>query len=330
MSTAEFPAPPKVVRTLRPWAGGAAKQVHETDGQLLEVPLSGRRIIVATSAGFCWGVQRAFNKVLDIAANHPERHPVSTFGPLIHNPQAVRMLEQRGIGVIEEIPKRLSGTVVIRTHGVPPAERKQLEASGAKVCDATCPDVGVIQGTVRKHLRSGYFIVIIGHREHPEVKALLGFAEKRGSCVNSAEEVAALPADLEKVCVVSQSTQQREKFNRLVALLKERYPHCLVFDTICRSTDMRQQEVRELACAVDAMVVVGGRNSSNTNRLAEISRAIGAPTFLIETDEEIVPSAFEGCQTIGVTAGASTPRWVIERVVERLESMHVEGGETGE
>lgn len=280
-----------------------------------------RQIIVAKSAGFCWGVQRAFNKVLDIASNHPERRPVYTYGPLIHNPQAVQMLKQQGIAVIEEIPPRVEGTVVIRTHGVPPTERKKLEESGAKLCDATCPDVGIIQGTVRKHLKQGYYIVIIGHREHPEVDALLGFAENKGACVNSAEEVAALPDDLGKVCVVSQSTQQREKFNALVALLKARYPRCLVFDTICRSTDMRQQEVRELAKEVEAMVVVGGRNSSNTNRLAEISRAMGTRTFLIETDEEIDSSDFNDIYNIGVTAGASTPRWVIERVVSRLESL---------
>lgn len=280
-----------------------------------------RKIIVARSAGFCWGVQRAFNKVLDIARNHPERRPVFTYGPLIHNPQAVEMLSQQGIAVIEEVPEKLDGTVVIRTHGVPPAERRLLEDSGAMICDATCPDVGIIQGTVRKHLRQGYFIVIIGHREHPEVKALLGFAEKSGACVNSAQEVSSLPENPGKVCVVSQSTQQRENFNSLVALLKARYPQCLVFDTICRSTDMRQEEVRELAGQVDAMVVVGGRNSSNTNRLAEISRAMGAPTFLIETDAEIDPSEFSEFKAIGVTAGASTPKWVIEKVVERLEGI---------
>lgn len=256
-----------------------------------------------------------------MAKNRPEHRPVFTYGPLIHNPQAVKMLEQKGIAVLEEIPEKLDGTVVIRTHGVPPLDRKRLEGSGAKLCDATCPDVGVIQGTVRKHLRLGFYIVIIGHREHPEVKALLGFAEKKGACVNSADEVKSLPADLGKVCVVSQSTQQREKFNFLVGLLKERYPNCVVFDTICRSTDMRQQEVRELAGKVDAMVVVGGRNSSNTNRLAEISRAMGTKTFLIETDEEIHASDFDGVDIVGVTAGASTPRWVIERVEKRLEEI---------
>ena len=280
-----------------------------------------RQVIVAKSAGFCWGVQRAFKTVLDIATNHPEHRPVYTCGPLIHNPQAVRMLEQKGIGVLDEIPERLKGTVAIRTHGIPPAERKRLESCGARICDVTCPDVGIIQGTVRRYLRKGYFIIIIGHREHPEVRALLGFAEKRGACVNSPEEVKRLPADLEKVCVVSQSTQQRERFDSLVSLIKARYPGCLVFDTICLSTEQRQQEVRKMARQVDAMVVVGGRNSSNTNRLAEISRGLGTPTFLIETDEEIDPTDFENAYTIGVTAGASTPSWVIEGVVGKLKEL---------
>jgi 4-hydroxy-3-methylbut-2-enyl diphosphate reductase len=280
-----------------------------------------RRIIVAKSAGFCWGVQRAFNKVLDVAMNHSENRPVYTYGPLIHNPQAVEMLKQKGIGVIDEIGDDMKGTVVIRTHGVPPAERKRLEASGARICDATCPDVGIIQGTVRRHLRLGYYIIIIGHREHPEVMALLGFAEKRGACISSPEEVDCLPEILGKVCVVSQSTQQRAKFDALVALIRERYPECVVFDTICRSTDSRQQEVREIAGEVDAMVVVGGRNSSNTNRLAEISREMGAKTYLIESEIEILSTDLEGAQVIGVTAGASTPSWVIEGVVEKLKSI---------
>jgi (E)-4-hydroxy-3-methyl-but-2-enyl pyrophosphate reductase len=283
--------------------------------------MSGKRIIVAKSAGFCWGVQRAFNKVLDVAQNRPEHKPVYTYGPLIHNPQAVEMLKQKGIGVIEEIGDDMGGTVVIRTHGIPPAERKRLEASGARICDATCPDVGIIQGTVRRHLKQGYFIIIIGHREHPEVKALLGFAEKRGACINSAEELEALPEDLGKVCVVSQSTQQRAKFDALVSLIRERHPECVVFDTICRSTDSRQQEVREIAGEVDAMVVVGGRNSSNTNRLAEISREMCARTHLIESESEIEAKDFDDANVIGVTAGASTPSWVIEGVVGRLQAI---------
>lgn len=277
-----------------------------------------KKIIVAKSAGFCWGVSRAFEKVMRIAESEPGPKPVYTYGPLIHNPQAVEVLEQKGIRVLQEIPPKLQGTIVIRTHGVPPQERRRLESTGAAICDATCPDVGMIQGTVRKHLRQGYFIIIIGDREHPEVKALLGFAEKNGTCVISVEEIERLPSDLQRVCVVSQSTQQRAKFEELVAIIRSRYPSAVVFDTICRSTNIRQEEVRELAKEVDAMVVVGGRNSSNTNRLAEISREMGTPTFLIESDGEIDVEKFKEFDAIGVTAGASTPKWVIEQVIARL------------
>lgn len=277
-----------------------------------------KKVIVAKSAGFCWGVSRAFEKVMKIAEQIPGQKPVYTYGPLIHNPQAVEVLEEKGIRVLQEIPSKLQGTVVIRTHGVPPQERRRLEATGAAICDATCPDVAMIQGTVRKYLRQGYFIIIIGDREHPEVKALLGFAEKNGTCVISAEEVEKLPADLSLVCVVSQSTQQRKKFEELVELISKRYPKSVVFDTICRSTNIRQEEARELAKTVDAMVVVGGRNSSNTNRLAEISREMGTPTFLIESDGEIDEEKFKDFDSVGVTAGASTPKWVIEQVIARL------------
>lgn len=280
-----------------------------------------KRIIVAESAGFCWGVSRAFDKIMEIVERHTSQKPVYTYGPLIHNPFAVEMLEQKDIRVLREIPERLKGTLVIRTHGVPPAERRRIEQCGAAICDATCPDVGKIQGTVRAHLHQGYFIIIIGDSEHPEVKALLGFAEKNGACVMSRDEIGKLSDNLGKVCVVSQSTQQRSKFEELVGCIRDRYPECLVFNTICRSTSIRQEEVRNLAGQVNAMVVVGGRNSSNTNRLAEISMEMGAPTFLIESDDELDFDELTKFATIGVTAGASTPRWVIEKVVARLEEM---------
>ncbi|MFH1873991.1 MAG: 4-hydroxy-3-methylbut-2-enyl diphosphate reductase [Pseudomonadota bacterium] len=280
-----------------------------------------KKIIVAKSAGFCWGVSRAFEKVLKIVENNSEGKPVFTYGPLIHNPQAVSLLEEKGVQVLQEIPEKLNGTIVIRTHGIPPEDRRKIESSGAIVCDATCPDVGIIQGKVRKHLKQGYYIIIIGDREHPEVKALLGFAERKGTCINSAKEVGELPIHASKVCVVSQSTQQYNKFEELVNLIKQKYPQAVVYDTICRSTGLRQEEVRELAKEVDAMVVVGGRNSSNTNRLAEIAREMGSHTFFIENDSELTPENFRDFDTIGVTAGASTPKWVIEQVVTRLKQL---------
>jgi len=277
-----------------------------------------RKVVVAKSAGFCWGVRRAFDRVLDVAKKNCDHGPVCTYGPLIHNPQAVNMLNEKGIGVINKIPDNFDGTIVIRTHGIPPEDRRSLETSGAEICDATCPDVGLIQGMVRKHLRLGYDVIIIGHKEHPEVKALLGFAENKGICVNSQNEVEALPQNMEKVCVVSQSTQQHEKFEFLVELIKKKYPNSLIFDTICPSTAERQREAKELAANVDAMIVVGGRNSSNTSRLAEISMESCPCTFFIETDDELDKDKLKGAKIIGVTAGASTPSWIIDRVVARL------------
>lgn len=276
-------------------------------------------IIVAKTAGFCWGVQRAFQKVMDIAkGKNGER--IYTFGPLIHNSNTVRMLEEKGIKVIDSIPEKIGGVVAIRTHGICPDERKSLEEAGARLCNATCPDVAFIQGMVRWHVRRGYFVVIIGDREHPEVKGLLGFGEGNSACVIHPEDVDDLPPELEKVCVISQSTQDFAIFDKLVKLIRQRYPEAKVYDTICRSTAERQEELRRIAASADAVVVVGGRNSANTTRLAEISRKMGTKTWHVEDATELSKEDFVDAKSIGVTAGASTPSWVIEEVVEKLKS----------
>jgi len=279
-----------------------------------------KNIYVAKSAGFCWGVKRAFDKVMDTVKNRSPNEKVYTYGPLIHNPQAVEELKKSGVDVIESIPEKINGTVYIRTHGLSPTERESLKKSGAKICDATCPDVGIIQGLVRKYLKKGYNTIIVGNREHPEVVALLGYAEGRGVAVSSREEIEKLPEHWKDVCVVAQSTQKEEKFAELVEVIKSIYPEAVIFNTICSSTTERQEEVRELALKVDAMVVVGGYNSANTTKLAQISREIGTPTFHIETENEIKPNNFKEFDNIGVTAGSSTPNWLIERVVRKLAS----------
>ncbi len=279
-----------------------------------------KEVIIAKSAGFCWGVRRAFDKVLETVAKNKSEERVFTYGPLIHNPQAVEMLEGKGVSVLKEIPSKMNDTVFIRTHGVSPEERECLRKSGAKICDATCPDVGVIQGIVRKHIRKGYHAIIVGNSEHPEVKALLGYAEKNGVAISSREEIERLPKEWKNICVVAQSTQKEEKFEELVGVIKQKYPNAVVFNTICESTTERQAEVEELALMVDAMVVVGGFNSANTAKLAQISRAIGTLTFYIETEKDLNPNDFKGFKKIGVTAGSSTPSWLIDKVVEKLKS----------
>lgn len=277
-----------------------------------------KTIIVAKSAGFCWGVSRAFDKVMDTVKY--KNGKVYTYGPLIHNPQAVEMLEKMGVGVIEKIPDNTTGTIFIRTHGLSPEEREKLRQTGAKICDATCPDVGIIQGIVRKHVRKGYHTIIVGNAEHPEVIALLGYAEGKGVAISTSEEIRKLPGDWKKVCVVAQSTQKEDKFADLVEDIKKKYNDAVIFNTICSSTTERQEEVRELAKEVDAMVVVGGYNSANTSKLAQISREMGTPTFHIETEVELDPKVFKDYQKIGVTAGSSTPSWLIDRVSAKLAS----------
>lgn len=278
-----------------------------------------KKIIIAKSAGFCWGVSKAFDKVMETVKIKTSDH-VYTYGPLIHNPQAVAMLENMGVGVLDEIPKTICGTIFIRTHGLSPDEREKLRRSGAKICDATCPDVGIIQGIVRKHVRKDYHTIIIGNAEHPEVMALLGYAEGKGVAVSTIDEIKKLPDNWQKVCVVAQSTQKEGKFADLVEFIKTKYQDAVIFNTICSSTTERQEEVRALAREVDAMVVVGGYNSANTTKLAQISREMGAPTFHIETENELNLNDFKGFEKIGVTAGSSTPSWLIDRVSAKLAS----------
>lgn len=278
-----------------------------------------KKIIIAKTAGFCWGVQRAFNKVIEIVKQNSTNEKVFTYGPLIHNPQAVESLEKMGVEVLKDIPEEANGTICIRTHGLSPDERGRLKKSGAKICDATCPDVGIIQGIVRKHVRKGFHAIIIGNVEHPEVRAILGYAEGRGVAILSHSEIEKLPRDWKNVCVVAQSTQKEDKFAELVEDIKKIYPDALIFNTICYSTTERQEEVRTLAKEVDAMVVVGGYNSANTTKLAQISIETGTKTFHIETENELNINEFKELSTIGVTAGSSTPSWLIERVVARLK-----------
>lgn len=280
-----------------------------------------KKIIIAHSAGFCWGVKRAFDKLMEVAKRPDRTGNLYTYGPLIHNPEAVRTLEREGVKVFEDIPEKLEGSVFIRTHGISPHERKRIKSTGAAIYDATCPDVGRIQGIVKRHLKKGYHIVIVGNKRHPEVKALLGFAEGRGISISSIEDIEKVPGELEHICVVAQSTQKEEDYVEITDVLRKRYKDCEVYNTICKSTASRQEEVRRLSKEVDAMLVVGGFNSANTNKLAQISRETGTPTFHIEDAEGLNINDFNDFSVIGITAGASTPRWSIENVVRKFKEI---------
>ena len=275
------------------------------------------KVILAQTAGFCKGVRRAMAKVLE-QSGQAER-PVYTDGPLIHNPQTIDILSRRGVKMLSEQDQPQSGeTVFIRTHGVTPERRQEIMEMGVQVCDATCPDVAKIQGLIRMHRRSGYLVVIVGDKKHAEVIGLAGYAGEEGHVVISAAEVESLP-DAEKVCVVAQSTLDRSVYDRVAEAVKTRFREVKVLDTICPSTYRRQDELRELSRTADAVVVVGGRNSANTRHLVQISEGNGTPTFHVETAGEIDEKQLKPFHTVAVTAGASTPNWILMQVVDRLK-----------
>ncbi|MBU1183638.1 MAG: 4-hydroxy-3-methylbut-2-enyl diphosphate reductase [Proteobacteria bacterium] len=275
---------------------------------------------LAKTAGFCMGVKRAVDMVIDMA-RQKGREIIYTYGPLIHNPQTVELLRKRGIvpiGSLDEIDCTPAGAVmVVRAHGISPAERKKIKEKGFRIIDATCPKVAHVQAIIRKHATAGFTVLIAGDREHPEVNGLLGFAGEAGIVLGAPEEVERLP-ELAKVCVVAQTTQNMDEYAAIVRSIRKRFPDAVVFDTICDSTEKRQTEIKALAAGTDAVFVVGGLNSANTRRLAELAKLQGKPAFHIETADELQRIDIEPYRRIGVSAGASTPNWIIDRVADHL------------
>ncbi len=282
------------------------------------------KIRLAKTAGFCMGVRRAVDMALDLQRTRPPL-PIVTYGPLIHNPQTLELLRTRGIEQAQSLDDIDHGTVIIRAHGISPQERKILEEKGVGVIDATCPRVARVQAVIRKHAKKGHFCVIVGDEDHPEVRGLIGFASAGGVAASSADDSDALESldPVREICVVAQTTQQEAAFNEVVELLKARSLNLHVYNTICGSTKRRQDEVRRIARQSDAVLVVGGKGSGNTQRLAKVAESEGVPALHIETAGEIPPDALDGVRTLGVTAGASTPNWQIQQVIDRLKEIRM-------
>lgn len=269
------------------------------------------------------GVRRAVEMVLDTPGKHEA--PIRTYGPLIHNPQVLKVLESKDVSILDTLPEQGEGTVLVRAHGVPPQTKKQLKDAGFNVLDATCPRVIKVQTIIGKHAKKDFASIIIGDRDHPEVVGLLGYAADRGYVVGSMEELEALPA-FENAIIVAQTTQNIEFFDQVKQWAAAKYPHYTIFETICGSTERRQAEVKRLAESVDVIIVVGGRNSGNTRRLFEIARQTGKAAFHIESEkdlESIDINVLTAARQIGITAGASTPNWIIKKVYKTLESLVV-------
>lgn len=288
------------------------------------------KVLRAKSAGFCWGVERA----IDIASKFATegKRTVYTDGPLIHNRQMVEKLKTEGIHEVGNYlsksaieiseEEKANAIMVVRAHGISPERREYLKSLGMEFKDATCPDVGIIAGKIRLHAKKGFSTVIFGDPNHPEVIGLMGYTENRGHVIQTEEDIDNLPDLGDKVCMVSQSTMFTHEFEALSEHLKIKYPQALIFDTICGATKERQSDVIALASAgAQAMVVIGGAHSANTRKLVMLSEAQGLPTFHIETVNDLDLEAITKYGVVGVTAGASTPEFLIDEVCETLESL---------
>lgn len=276
------------------------------------------KVKLAKTAGFCMGVRRAMEIVLTEVNKGTQ--PLYTYGPLIHNRQVSALLATKGVKAIDDIKGLDNGTIVIRAHGIPPMERRRIKSSGLRIRDATCPRVAWVQAIISSHTKRGYHAVIVGDKDHPEVMGLMGYAHGKAAAIKSAEEVARLPR-MRKLFVVAQTTQSGGNFQAVVKAIQARFPDALVFDTICDATYNRQEEVRAFSGHVDGLVVVGGYNSGNTQRLVQISREAGMPTFHVETEKELAKKELAAMEVVGVTAGASTPNWMIKSIVREIEGI---------
>jgi 4-hydroxy-3-methylbut-2-enyl diphosphate reductase len=278
-------------------------------------------IIVADNAGFCFGVKRALELVAR-AADDTSR-PVYTLGALIHNPQEIARLEARGVKQVASADDVAEGALVLSAHGVDPSLEKGARLRGLPVIDATCPFVKRAHGHIVTLAREGYSVVILGDPGHREVEGLAARVGGKAAIVATATEAEQLPLR-KRYGLVVQTTQRPQALREVAGALAERCRELRVFNTICEATMRRQESARELAEKADVMIVVGGRNSANTKRLAEICSATGTPAHHVETADELESVWVEGAARVGVTAGASTPDWIIENVVARLRELEAE------
>lgn len=273
-------------------------------------------ILVAKSAGFCFGVEKAIESVYKEIETG--KKPIYTFGPIIHNEQVVGDLEEKGVSVIdtiEELENLQSGSVVIRSHGVPKKIYDAIEKQNLEIVDATCPFVKKIHNIVKKESEKGKRIVIIGNDNHPEVEGIKGWVVGEAIVVKDEEDIEKIDSFRnESICIVSQTTFNYNKFKNLVEIIDKKGYDIDVINTICSATEERQLEAGELADKVDAMIVIGGKSSSNTQKLFEICKANCVNTYYIQTLDDLELYSLPPVNCVGITAGASTPNYLIKEV----------------
>ncbi len=279
------------------------------------------KVRVAETAGFCFGVKRAVDKVYEQAEK--AEGFIYTYGPIIHNEEVVKDLTARGVKVIgskEELDGVESGTVIIRSHGVSREIQERIEARGLNLVDATCPFVKKIHKIVERESRKGAGIVIIGDAMHPEVEGIRGWCQGDVTVLQTEEEARNFTADsTKKLCLVSQTTFNYNKFHNLVEIISEKGYDIIVLNTICNATEERQTEARRIARESDGMIVIGGRHSSNTRKLFEICKNECENTYYIQTLDDLDVRQLHSMSCVGITAGASTPNNLIEEVLKECQ-----------
>ncbi|MCI5517124.1 4-hydroxy-3-methylbut-2-enyl diphosphate reductase [Roseburia sp. MUC/MUC-530-WT-4D] len=278
---------------------------------------------LAKSAGFCFGVKRAVNMVYDRIGQTDM--PIYTYGPIIHNEEVVKDMESKGVHVVEDLSDLATlpkGIIIIRSHGISKSEYDQMQEAGFEIVDATCPFVLKIHRLVREYSMKGHYIIIVGNENHPEVQGIRGWVEESGVSIIATKEDAdnfALP-DAVPVTIVSQTTFNYNKFQELVEIITKKGYDINVLNTICNATEERQTEARSIAKESDAMIVIGGKSSSNTQKLFEICKNECANTYYIQTSSDMDYTKLRSINNVGITAGASTPNNIIEEVSKNVRN----------
>ncbi len=276
-------------------------------------------VIRADTMGFCMGVKRAVNIVEELLDQHLDA-PIYTIGPLIHNPLVIHNFEKRGVFAVNDISEIKNGTAVIRAHGITPQLRHTLEKKNIGIVDATCPRVLQSQDLIEEYSDKGYFIVIVGDKNHGEVGGLAGFAKKY-VVIRTPEETENIPTD-KNILVIAQTTMKKSTYSAISEIIKNKVKDAVICSSLCGSVEKRQIALKELAAKVDAILVIGGKNSANTRNLYDAAKILVENVWHIESPKEI-PAEITRCKTVGISAGASTPEWIIREVEEQIKKMQL-------
>jgi|WetSurMetagenome_2_1015567.scaffolds.fasta_scaffold89182_2 (E)-4-hydroxy-3-methyl-but-2-enyl pyrophosphate reductase len=281
------------------------------------------KITLGKHSGFCFGVKRAYDLT---CVNSKDCDDVYILGKLVHNNDVCADLHKRGIKEIENLSDIKEGTVIFTAHGVGPGMYEKASARGIKIIDTTCPKVMRSQRIAKSFAEKKYQTIVFGDKNHKEVKSIFEWSGKNAKIVGSFAEMEGLKLDnSKKYCLVAQTTQNVEEFKKIIIYFQKKLKKFVYFNTICESTDDRQKEIRKLAGENDVVVVIGGKDSANSRMLHEIAKKINKNSFFVENERELKKEYFKGAQKIAVSAGASTPDWIIKKIVDKLEKSQENG-----